>query len=101
VLDIEIARTSFVAWYRNLSRASASALRIGYPDDSENWQSLQPDLIVVSKASDGTLAAAIIDPHGDHLADAVPKLKALARVAAHFGEQFVRIASIAGRAGKT
>ena len=99
VLDTEIGRPSFVAWYRNPSRAAASALRIGYVDDNDNWQSLQVDFVVVSKRDDGTLAAAIVDPHGDHLADAVPKLKALARYAEHFGDHFVRIVSIAAPGG--
>lgn len=35
-----------------------------------------------------------MDPHGDHLADAKNKLKALARYAEDHGEQFVRIESV-------
>jgi type III restriction enzyme len=98
-LETEIRRTSFVAWYRNPSRASGSALRIGYLDDSDEWQSLQVDFIVISKRPDGTLVASIIDPHGDHLGDAVPKLKALARFAAAHGDKFARIAAIAAPGG--
>jgi hypothetical protein len=99
VLETEIGRSSFVAWYRNPSRPSPSAHRIGYLDDNDEWQSLQVDFIVVSRRPDGSLAAAIVDPHGDHLADALPKLKALARYAEHFGEHFVRIVSVAGPGG--
>jgi hypothetical protein len=41
------------------------------------------------------LAASIIDPHGDHLADARAKLHALAGFAERFGDRFVRIESVA------
>lgn len=95
VVETEASRGSFVAWYRNPSRASASALRIGYVDDAGGWQSLQVDFVVVSRRHDGSLAASIVDPHGDHLADALAKLKGLARYAERFGDQFVRILSVA------
>ena len=51
--------------------------------------------MVISRRDDGTLAAAIVDPHGDHLADARGKLVALADFAEHHGDVFVRIESIA------
>lgn len=94
VVDTEIARQSFVAWYRNPARATAAALRIAYQTDAGDWTSLQPDFVVVSKRDDGSLGVSIVDPHGDHLADAKNKLKALARFAERFGDQFVRIESI-------
>jgi hypothetical protein len=95
VIDTETGRTSFVGWYRNPSRAGTSALRIGYLDDADIWQSLQVDFVIVSKRADGSFAAAIVDPHGAHLADAVPKLKAVAGYAERFGQHFARVASIA------
>jgi len=49
----------------------------------------------VSRRDDGTLAASIVDPHGDHLADAKSKLRALADFADNHGDQFLRIQSIA------
>lgn len=94
VIETELGRPSFVAWYRNPARATAAALRIAYQKDSGDWTSLQPDFLVVSKRDDGSLGVSIIDPHGDHLADAKNKLKALARYAERFGDQFVRIESI-------
>ena len=94
VMETEIARPSFVAWYRNPSRATAAALRIAYQTDAGDWTSLQPDFLVVSKRDDGSLGVSIVDPHGDHLADAKNKLKALARYAERFGDQFVRVESI-------
>ncbi len=94
VVETEIGRPSFVAWYRNPARATAAALRIAYQKDNGDWTSLQPDFLVVSKRDDGSLGVSIIDPHGDHLADAKNKLKALARYAERFGDSFVRIESI-------
>jgi superfamily II DNA or RNA helicase len=94
VVETEIARPSFIAWYRNPSRVTAAALRIAYQTDAGDWTSLQSDFLVVSRRSDGSLGVAIIDPHGDHLADAKNKLKALASYAERFGDQFVRIESI-------
>jgi type III restriction enzyme len=52
--------------------------------------SLQPDFIVVSRRSNGSLGASIVDPHGDFLADARAKLQALATFAEHHGDRFVR-----------
>ncbi len=72
VVTQEIARPSFVAWYRNPSRAMPNALRIAYRDDAGSWTSLQVDFLVVSRRDDGTLAVSIVDPHGDHLGD-VPR----------------------------
>jgi len=95
VVEAELARPSFVAWYRNPSRPTANSLRIAYQKDNEDWTSLQPDFVVISRKDDGNLGASIVDPHGDHLADAKNKLKALAGYAKHFGDQFVRIESIA------
>lgn len=99
VVETEIDRPSFVAWYRNPSRATAAALRIAYQTDAGDWTSLQPDFLVVSQRDDGSLGVSIIDPHGDHLADAKNKLKALSRFAERFGDQFVRIESVTEAAG--
>ena len=94
VIETEVARPSFVAWYRNPSRATAAALRIAFEKDAADWTSLQPDFLIVSRRDDGSLGVSIVDPHSDHLADAKNKLKALARYAERFGDQFVRIESV-------
>jgi len=75
--------------------ATPASLRIAYQDDAGDWASLQPDFIVVSRRSDGSLGASIVDPHGDHLADARAKLRALASFAQRFGDRFVRVESVA------
>jgi hypothetical protein len=95
VVASELARDGFVAWYRNPGTATPASLRIAYQNDEGEWASLQPDFIVVSRRTDGTLGASIVDPHGDYLADARAKLQALAAFAERFGDRFVRIESVA------
>jgi type III restriction enzyme len=95
VVTTETERPSFVAWYRNPSRATPNALRIAYLDDAGRWASLQIDFLIVSRRDEGSLGASIVDPHGDHLADAKGKLRALADFAETHGDRFIRIASIA------
>jgi hypothetical protein len=95
VVEAEIARSGFVAWYRNPGSATPASLRIAYLNDADEWQSVQPDFVVVSRRDDGSLGASIVDPHGDHLADARGKLRALASFAEAYGDRFVRIESIA------
>ncbi|MGH9896161.1 MAG: hypothetical protein ACREA0_30055 [bacterium] len=41
------------------------------------------------------MAVSIVDPHGDHLADAKAKLRGLADYAERFGDRYIRIESIA------
>lgn len=102
VIERELQEPTFVAWYRNPSRSSPATLCIAYQTESGDWTSLQPDFLVVSRRSDGSLGASIVDPHGDHLADARVKLQALASYAEQFGTEFVRIESLAtNSAGET
>ena len=101
VMTTEISRPSFVAWYRNPQRATPNSLRIPYQDEADNWSSLQVDFLIVSKRDDDTLAVSIVDPHGDHLADAKAKLRALADFAETYGDRFLRIQSIAKAADGT
>jgi type III restriction enzyme len=95
VVNAELNRKSTVAWYRNPARSTRSALRIAYQDESGTWKSLLVDFLVVSRRDDGSLAASIVDPHGDHLADAKFKLRALADYAETYGSEFLRIESVA------
>lgn len=94
VIDTETKRKNLVAWYRNPSRATTNSHRIGYRDKAGKWGSLQVDFLIISLRDDSTLAASLIDPHGDHLADAKSKLQGLACFAEQFGDRFVRIQSI-------
>jgi hypothetical protein len=94
IVRTETLRPSFVAWYRNPSRATPNSLRIAYENDAGGWASLQVDFVMVSRRDDGSFAASIVDPQGDYLADAKAKLLALARFAEDHGDEFVRIWSV-------
>lgn len=80
VLGIEGQRT-LVGWYRNPSKATKTAVAIPYRDASGAWTAVRPDFIFFRQTATGTVVADIVDPHGFHLADALPKLKALANFA--------------------
>lgn len=86
---------------RNPQRATPNSLRIPYQDEADKWSSLQIDFLIVSRRDDGNLAASIIDPHGDHLADAKAKLRALADFADSHGHRFLRIQSVVKSADGT
>lgn len=94
VLKSEMARDGFVAWYRNPPRSSQDSLAIAYDADGR-YRLLRPDFLFFARVPDGTIAADIVDPHGTHFSDALPKLKALARYAAEHSGEFRRIESIA------
>ena len=100
VINAEIGRRSTVAWYRNPSRPTRASLRIAYRNDADKWTPLQVDFIVISRLDDGRLAASIVDPHGDHLADAKAKLRALADYVEKYGDEFLRVESVAKVGGR-
>lgn len=92
VLDAEIDRC--VAWYRNPSRASADAVTIAYRDSGGNWRRLCPDFVFFQSVQD-QIRASIIDPHGTHLSDALPKLRGLADYAEAFADEVHRVEAVA------
>lgn len=94
VLESEMAREGFVGWYRNPPRSSQESLAIAY-DVGGSYRLLRPDFLFFAQLLGGSLAADIVDPHGTHLSDALPKLKALARYATEHAGTYRRIESIA------
>ena len=94
VLDNEIGRSGFQAWYRNPSRPSGDALTIAYQNAQDHWRRMCPDFLFFHGDSEN-IKVSIVDPHGHHLADALPKLRGLAAFAAMHGESFHRIESVA------
>jgi len=94
VLEAEMARAGFVGWYRNPSRSSPESLAVAY-DVGGAYRLLRPDFVFFAELPDGSIAADIVDPHGTHFSDALPKLKALARYAAEHPDVYRRIESIA------
>ena len=99
VIDTELGRGEFVGWYRNPSAATASAVQVPYQVGTK-WKPLQPDFIFFSKKKDGSVAPSIVDPHGTHLADALPKLKGLAAFAKRYPGEFLRIEAVSAVSGK-
>lgn len=80
VLAAEMKADGRVGWYRNPDRAAQESLGIVYEDGGEA-SILRPDFVFFSETGDGEIVADIVDPHGHHLADALPKLRGLARYA--------------------
>lgn len=93
VLAKEMERAGFLFWYRNPDRPSHDSLGIAYDDDGET-KIVRPDFIFFAE-QDGEIAADIIDPHGTHLADAMPKLRGLAKYAETHTGIYRRIESVA------
>lgn len=94
VLDMEMARAGFQAWYRNPPRPSVDALAIAYRDARDKWRRMCPDFLFFHGGEEA-VKVSIVDPHGPHFADALPKLRGLAEFAAKHGESFDRIESVA------
>ena len=94
VLDREKGHSGFLAWYRNPSRPSGDALAIAYQDDKGHWRRMCPDFLFFHGDSEN-VRVSIVDPHGHHLADSLPKLRGLAQFATTYGKSFHRIESVA------
>ncbi|OAB63785.1 type III restriction endonuclease subunit R [Leptolyngbya valderiana BDU 20041] len=98
VLAAEMDRDGFRFWYRNPDRPSQDSLGIACDDDGET-KITRPDFVFFAE-QDGEIVADIVDPHGTHLADAIPKLKGLARYAENHLHVYRRIEGIAEANGK-
>lgn len=89
----EAKRDGFLAWYRNPSWASPESLGITYPEDGQT-SIMRPDFVFFSTGEDGAVQASIIDPHGQFLADSLPKLVGLADYAERHADHFGRIEAV-------
>lgn len=98
VLESECKRKGFRFWYRNPDRPSQDSLGIAYVEDDDT-RIVRPDFIFFAEVK-GKIVADIVDPHGHHLADALPKLKGLAHYAENHSECFRRIEAVAEVSGK-
>ena len=96
VLDTEMGREGFQAWYRNPARPSGDALAIAYKDAQGHWRRICPDFLFFHRVGED-VKASIVDPHGHQFADALPKLRGLAGFAERHSESFHRIESVARR----
>lgn len=93
VLEAELNRDGCAAWYRNPARATPDSLGIVYTDAEEN-KIVRPDFLFFSQLNDGRVVADIVDPHGYHLADSLPKLRGLARYAEQHCDLYRRIEAV-------
>jgi type III restriction enzyme len=98
VLKAEQERDGFKFWYRNPDRPSQDSLGIAYKDDDDT-KIVRPDFIFLAEL-DGEIVADIVDPHGFHLADALPKLQGLAGYAETHPQFYRRIEAVAETGGK-
>lgn len=91
-------RDGFKFWYRNPDRPSQDSLGISYAADDDT-KIVRPDFIFFAKQG-GKIVVDIIDPHGFHLADALPKLQGLARYVETHSQIYRRIEAVAETGGK-
>ena len=90
----ELDRQYTVAFYRNPSNNSPSVFSIPYVMPSGRV-SLRPDFIFfVRDEADGRLWPTIVDPHGSHLSDTVPKLKGYVEYLREFPMVFKQVLAV-------
>jgi type III restriction enzyme len=99
VLQTEMQRASSGVWYRNPQQPGQSSLGVAYLNNGE-YKMVRPDFVFFSTQKDGVVVADIVDPHGTHLGDALPKLQGLALYAKAHAAAYRRIESLAAVGGK-
>lgn len=98
VVETESQRAGFRFWYRNPQQPGQSSLGIAYLED-EQFKIVRPDFIFFAE-QDGKIVVDLVDPHGLHLADALPKLQGLAAYAKEHADAYRRIEAVAEASGK-
>ncbi len=94
VVRKELDRPYTVAFYRNPSNNSPSVFSIPYVMPSGRV-SLRPDFIFfVRDDADGRLWPSIVDPHGAHLSDTVPKLRGYVEYLREFPGVFKQVLAV-------
>jgi hypothetical protein len=99
VVEAESKRKGFRFWYRNPQQPGQSSLGIAYLE-GDQYKIVRPDFIFFPTLDNGKVVADIVDPHGLHLADALPKLQGLALYAEAHAMAYRRIESVAEVKGK-
>lgn len=85
----ELKNPNLICWYRNpVGKSTGQSLRIAYRLGDDR-KTLHPDFIFFEKMN-GEEMPAVVDPHGIHLADTLPKLKGIAKYVEDFGDSFSR-----------
>jgi type III restriction enzyme len=96
VLEIEMAHSAFAGFLRNIPRKPWA---LCVPFGAENDKPFYPDILVFSRKK-SKVVIDILEPHGDHYADHLPKAQGLARYAKEHGEGLGRIEMIRMIEGK-
>ena len=99
VLKAEMQRDGFKFWYRNPDQPTQDSLGIAYVEGDET-KIVRPDFLFFVELPGGKIVVDIVDPHGFHLADALPKLQGLARYAETHQHSYRRIDAVAETGGK-
>jgi hypothetical protein len=94
VVLAELERAGSVGWYRNPARASQDSLGVTYVIGNET-KIARPDFIFFARRQDGSIVADIVDSHGIQFADALPRMKGLARYAEKNSGIYRRIEAVA------
>ena len=85
----ELKNPNVICWYRNpVGKSTGNSLRIAYRIGDDR-KTLHPDFIFFEKVGDREMPA-IVDPHGIHLSDTLPKLRGVARYVEDFGDTYSR-----------
>jgi hypothetical protein len=99
VVEAESRRKGFSFWYRNPQQPGQSSLGIAYLGADE-FKIVRPDFVFFTTLDDGKVVADLVDPHGHHFSDALPKLQGLALYAEAHPKAYRRIESVAEIKGK-
>lgn len=94
VLQTESSRKEFLYWYRNPSHPGHDSLGIPYENNS-SYSMVRPDFIFFVKDKKGEILIDVVDPHGIHFEDTLPKLDGLANYAQAHKSLFRRFESVA------
>jgi hypothetical protein len=94
VLKSESERKGFLAWYRNPSYNTQDSLGISYKEN-QDYYIVRPDFLFFSENDNNSIVVDIVDPHGHHLADSLPKLVGLARYTEKHESFYRRIDAVA------
>ena len=99
VLKTEMQRERFKFWYQNPGRPTQDSLGVAYEDGDET-KILRPDFLFFAEGTKGDVVVDIVDPHSVDWADALAKLKGLARYTATHADVFRRVEAVAEVKGK-
>lgn len=98
VLKTEMEQNGFKFWYRNPDRPSQDSLGIAY-NNGDDTRIVRPDFLFFAE-EESKVVVDIVDPHGFHLADALPKLKGLAHYAETHSQIYRRVEVVAEMGNK-